>query len=107
MLLDNVKIFALGLVSPIRCSLKAITLEQRRRMEELQDSVAKLMSTKDRQRQKLSNLKQELGFTNVEASTDKDRLKSQLDAVTGDLQSTKVAFEEITKREKQVSKEMT
>ena len=53
---------------------------------------------------KLSNLKRDLSSTEINADENNTRLRSQLDAVTNDLRSTKVAMEEIQRREKQVKK---
>nr|XP_009861725.1 coiled-coil domain-containing protein 170 [Ciona intestinalis] len=82
--------------------LKAVTLEQRRRIDELVTSVGKLSTTKDRQRQKLSSLKQNLKMTGEDANLNHERLRTQLDAVTNDNKSTKTALDEVTRREKQL-----
>lgn len=83
--------------------LKVISHEQRRKIDDLSQTVSKLLNTKDKQKQKLSGLKHSLKFTEHETSTEKDRMLSQMNAVTDDLQSTKIAFEEVSRREKQVT----
>ena len=83
-------------------ALQAVTLEQRRKIDELVDNVGKLSTTKERQRMKLSNLKRDLSSTEMNADENNARLKSQLDAITNDLRSTKVVLDEVQRREKQV-----
>lgn len=62
----------------------------------------KLSNKKEIQRQKLGELKHALHATEEEAESKKSMLSTQLDAVTDDLKSTKLALDEISSREKQV-----
>uniref|UniRef100_H2ZF69 Coiled-coil domain-containing protein 170 n=1 Tax=Ciona savignyi TaxID=51511 RepID=H2ZF69_CIOSA len=71
-------------------------------IDELVTSVGKLSTTKDRQRHKLSSLKQSLKVNGEDADLNHQRLRTQLDAVTNDVKSTKTALEEVTRREKQL-----
>ncbi|CAK8692866.1 unnamed protein product [Clavelina lepadiformis] len=82
--------------------LKTVTLEQRRKIDELVNNVGKLSTTKERQRHKLSTLKRDLSLTETSAGQNSTRLRSQLDAVTDDLKSTKTLLDEVTRREKQL-----
>ena len=84
------------------CLFKVVSLEQKAKIEELIGSVDKLSTKKEIQRQKLGDLKHALHATEEEAESKKAMLSTQLDAVTDDLKSTKLALDEISSREKQV-----
>lgn len=79
-----------------------MTLEQRKKIDDLMQTCAKLSSIKEKQKFKLSTLKDDLQINASTTMEHKDRLNSQLNAVTDDLQSTKIALQEISAREKQV-----
>lgn len=51
---------------------------------------------------KLSNLKRDLSSCEQGAGENESRLRSQLDAITNDLRSTKTVLDEVQRREKQV-----
>lgn len=82
--------------------LKVVSLEQKAKIEDLIGSVEKLSNKKEIQRQKLGELKHALHATEEEAESKKSMLSTQLDAVTDDLKSTKLALDEISSREKQL-----
>ena len=81
---------------------QVVSLEQKAKIEDLIGSVEKLSTKKEIQRQKLGELKHVLHATEEQAESKKTMLSTQLDAVTDDLKSTKLALDEISSREKQV-----
>ena len=82
---------------------QAVTLEQRRKIDELVNNVGRLSSAKERQRLKLTSLKRNLSASEFSADEKSSRLHANLEAVTTDLRNTKIALEEVSRREKQVS----
>nr|CAB3228257.1 coiled-coil domain-containing protein 170 [Phallusia mammillata] len=82
--------------------LKIVTLDQRKKIDDLSTYVDKLSTTKDRQRQKLSCLKKELKMTENDAGEHSSTLKMQLNALTNDLKSNKSLLDEVNRREKQL-----
>lgn len=84
--------------------MQIVTMDQRRKIDDLSTFVEKLSTTKDRQRQKLSCLKKELKMTEEDAGEHSSSLKLQLDSLTSDLKSNKMLLDEVNRREKQVPK---
>jgi len=82
--------------------LKVLTLEQKNKIDELMDTVGKLAEKKEHQRQRIGDFKYKLKVTADDADKTSGQYKLQLDAVTGDLKSTKTALDEVSVREKQL-----
>jgi len=71
-------------------------------MDELNVAVEKLTASRGRQKHQLSTLKKELKMTETDADENACRIRTQMEAVTNDLKSTKSLLDETTRREKQV-----
>nr|XP_033807739.1 coiled-coil domain-containing protein 170-like isoform X1 [Geotrypetes seraphini] len=82
--------------------LRAKTSMQSRTIEELNKSLEKLESIKEKAAKKVVSLKTELDYTVHEMKGEKARAQQMLEAVTNELQTAKRALEEVARREKQL-----
>ncbi|XP_069462876.1 coiled-coil domain-containing protein 170 [Ambystoma mexicanum] len=82
--------------------LKIRTLEQHKAIEGLSETLGKLEKVKEKTHKRLATVKSELDFREQEAKEEKDRYKSMLDAVSGELTSMKKTLEDVVKRERQL-----
>ena len=78
-------------------------MEQRRKIDELVNNVGKLSTAKERQRQKLTTLKRNLSASEFSADEHNARLQAQLEALTSDLRNTRIALDDVSRKEKQVT----
>ena len=84
-------------------SNQILTLEQKKKIDELMETVNKLSEKKEAQRQKIGDIKYKLKHTEDDAEQTSSHFKIQLNALTDDLKSTKKALDEVSIREKQVT----
>ena len=77
-------------------------MEQRKKIDELVNSVGRLSSSKERQRQRLTSLKRNLSASELNADDRKARLEAQLETLGKEFKTNKVALDEVLRREKQV-----
>jgi len=82
--------------------LKVLTIEQKAKIDDLLQTVAKLAEKKELTRQKLGDAKTLLKETCEEADKSGEQYKLQMGAVTEDLRSTRQALDEVGVREKQL-----
>ncbi|XP_072163336.1 coiled-coil domain-containing protein 170-like [Diadema setosum] len=84
-------------------NIKLTSLHQNATIEELQKVVEKLEKIKEKQARKLAGMKQELDFTEHEASESKARTTHSLTALSDELNTTKVLMGDIQRREQQLA----
>ncbi|XP_030070638.1 coiled-coil domain-containing protein 170 [Microcaecilia unicolor] len=82
--------------------LRTKTSAQSKTIEELNKSLEKLESIKEKAAKRVVSLKTELDYTVHEMKGEKARAQQMLEAVTNELQTAKRALEEVARREKQL-----
>ena len=82
------------------------TLEQEKAIGDLENKVGHLERIRENQASKISGLKENLETTVDEITVKKESINNTIQALSSELRTTKVALEELTKRERQVCKDI-
>uniref|UniRef100_A0A8C9EKZ0 Coiled-coil domain containing 170 n=1 Tax=Pavo cristatus TaxID=9049 RepID=A0A8C9EKZ0_PAVCR len=82
---------------------KIQTLEQNRRIEELNKSQGKLERMKEKAEKQLNSVKSELNLKERKATEEKERAKNMLEVVSSEMKVLKTTLEELAKRERQLA----
>ncbi|XP_022091031.1 coiled-coil domain-containing protein 170-like [Acanthaster planci] len=83
-------------------NLKLTSMHQYNSITDLEQALEKLEKTKEKQARKIAGMKQELEFTEHEATELQSRAEQSVKALSEDLQATKALLLEVQRRERQL-----